>query len=103
MIALEVFVQGKFMILISESLILVYFEFRLSSTSAMFLRLVLVEQKVELESTLCNMLPQLARQVGHKRGNTRNREFQLAMQQCYVARQVEEKCCSYYRTLTRPT
>ena len=74
--------QGKFMILISESLILVYFEFRLSSTSAMFLRLVLVEQKVELESTLCNMLPQLARQVGHKRGNTRNREFQLAMQQC---------------------
>ena len=36
MIALEVFVQEKNMILISESLILVYFEFRLSSQSAMF-------------------------------------------------------------------
>ena len=38
--------------------------------------------EVELESTLCNMLPPLAtlnfvaRQVGHKRGNTRNRGFQ---------------------------
>ena len=42
-------------------------------------------QKVELESTLRNLLPQLtalyfaARQVGHKSGNTRNRVFQIAM------------------------
>ena len=28
----------------------------------------------------------------------RNREFQLALQ--HVARQVEEKCCPYYRTFT---
>ena len=36
------------------------------------------------------------RQVGHKRGNTCNRGFNL---QCNkVARQVEEKCCPYYRT-----
>ena len=45
-------------------------------------------EKVELESTLRNMLPKLAtlyfgaRQVGRKCGNTRNRGFQLAMQQC---------------------
>ena len=34
-------------------------------------------QKVELESTLRNTLPQL-----HKRGNTGNNVFQLIMQQC---------------------
>ena len=45
-------------------------------------------QKVEIESTLRNMLPQLTtlyfaeRQVGHKRGNMCNNLFQLAMQQC---------------------
>ena len=45
-------------------------------------------QKIELESSLRNMLPQLttlyfaARQVGHKRGNTRNGVFHLVMQQC---------------------
>ena len=61
-------------------------------------------QKVELESTLRNMLPQLAtlnfvaRQVGHKRGNTRNNVLQLAMQ--HFARHFEEKCCPYYRTFT---
>ena len=39
----------------------------------------------------------VARQVGHKRGNTCNRGFNL---QCNnVARQIEEKCCPYYRTL----
>ena len=42
----------------------------------------------ELESTLRNILPQLAtlyfaaRQVGHKRGITCNNVFQLAVQQC---------------------
>ena len=41
----------------------------------------------------------VARQVGHKRGNTYNSRFNL---QCNnVARQVEEKCCPYYRTLYR--
>ena len=45
-------------------------------------------QKVELESTLHNVLSQLAtlyfvaRQVVHKPGNTRNIGFQLAIQQC---------------------
>ena len=50
-------------------------------------------QKVELESTLCNMLPQLATlnfvawQVGHKRGATEGfNPFQLALQQCYETR-----------------
>ena len=45
-------------------------------------------QKVELRSTLCNMLPQLATskfvawQVESEGGNTGNNAFQLAMQQC---------------------
>ena len=50
-----------------------------------------LEELVELEYTLRNTLPQLAKlyfvaaQVGHhghKRGNTGNNVFQLAMQQC---------------------
>ena len=42
----------------------------------------------ELKSTFRDTSPQLAtlyfaaRQVGHARGNTRNKGFQLAMQQC---------------------
>ena len=59
-------------------------------------------QKVELESTLRNMLPQLATlyfaagQVGHKRGIRATMCFNL--QYNNVARQVEEKCCPYYLT-----
>ena len=55
------------------------------------------------QSTLQNMLPQLAwhffaaRQVGHKRGNTHNNAG-VNLQYNNVARQVEGKCCSYYRT-----
>ena len=62
-----------------------------------------LSQKVEFESALLNMLPQLAtlyfvaRQVGHKRGNTCNNVFQLECSN--VARQVDENCCPYYRTL----
>ncbi|XP_068727938.1 uncharacterized protein [Montipora capricornis] len=47
-----------------------------------------VRHKVELESTFRNTSLQLAtwyfvaRRVGHAGGNTRNREFQLALQQC---------------------
>ena len=60
-------------------------------------------QKVELESTLGNMLPQLttlyfvARQVGHNVVIRATTCFNL--QYNNVASQVEEKCCSYYRTL----
>ena len=60
-------------------------------------------QKVELESTLRNTLPQLAtlyfvaRQVGH---NVVIRVTMCFNLQCNnVARQVEEKCFPYYRTL----
>ena len=60
-------------------------------------------QKVELESTLRNTLPQLAtlyfvaRQVGH---NVVIRVTMCFNLQCNnVARQVEEKCCPYYWTL----
>ena len=48
----------------------------------------LVAENATRVYTLRNMLPQLAtlyivaRQVGHKRGNTRNNVFQIAMQQC---------------------
>ena len=62
-------------------------------------------QKVELESTLRNLLPQLttlyfaARQVGQKVVIRATECFKL---QCNnVARQVEAKYCPYYRTLRR--
>ena len=54
MIALEVFVQSKFLILISESLILVYFEFRQSSRSATFLFYLRVAVLRESQSQALN-------------------------------------------------
>ena len=61
-------------------------------------------KKVDVSSTCCNMLPQLATtkfccvtmfEVG---GNTCNNAFQLATQQCCV--KVEETCCPYYWTFS---
>ena len=57
-------------------------EMLLVLTDYIFLQLVSQHCCIASWNSLLRVLPRL-RQVGHKRGSTRNNKFQLAMQQCW--------------------